>query len=121
MSNDFADLIDRAKHAFEIVWIGDEYRDVLVLKLLCEYFELRRSRDQNHLRLQGNDSFETRMKRVANFSDRLCFGGKVTITRASNESIAGADCKNNLSEIWCERDDSIDRERQTKHVGPHRR
>jgi len=33
-------LRDRSKDTFEIVRIGDENCDVLVLKLLSEYFEL---------------------------------------------------------------------------------
>ena len=40
MSEDSPDLINRSKNAFEVVRICYENCDVLVLKLLCEHFEL---------------------------------------------------------------------------------
>ena len=46
LSKNFADLLDRAEHAIEIVWIGDEHRDVLFVQLLREDLELRRGGDQ---------------------------------------------------------------------------
>src|SRR5690349_19365875 len=57
-----ADLFDRAKHTFKIVRISNEDRNVLPVELLREYFELRCSRDEDHLRLQGDDSLEIRME-----------------------------------------------------------
>ena len=101
MTDNSSDLIDRAKDAVEITRICHKDRDVLPLQLLRKHFELRRSRDQDHLRLQSNNSLETRVKRVANFSDCLCLGGKVTVTRPPDETIARADGKNNFRQVGC--------------------
>ena len=49
------------------------------------------------------------MKCVANFSDCLRFGGKVTITCPPNEMVTGANCKNYFRQVGCERDDPVDR------------
>jgi len=76
--------------------------------LLCEHFELRGSRDEDHLRLQCDDSLETRMKRVTDFSNRFRFRRKVTITRASHEAITGADSKNDFRKVRRKRDYAID-------------
>src|SRR5687768_1157662 len=95
------------------MWIGNEYCDVLMLQLLCEYLELRRRRDQHYLRLQRDYSLQTRVKRIADFSDSLCFIRVVAIRGAADKSITRADCKNDLREIWRERNNSIDTRGQT--------
>ena len=61
LAQHFSNLLDRSENAFQVVWISDKCGDVLVLKLLREYFELRRRRDQHNLGLQRDDSFKTRM------------------------------------------------------------
>jgi hypothetical protein len=96
-SNNLADLSDRSKYSFEIVRISDEDGDVVALQLICEHFELGRSRDEYHLRLQSNYSLETGMERVAHFSNRFCFGGEIAIAGASNQPIARADSEYNLT------------------------
>ena len=48
------------------------------------------------------------MKRVADFCNRFCFRRIIAVTRSSNEPVACADGKHDLSEIWRERDDPID-------------
>ena len=58
--------------------------------------------------MQSYDFFETRMECVANFSDCLRFGGKVTITCPPNETATGANCKNYFRQVGCERDDAVD-------------
>ena len=39
------------------------------------------------------------MERVAHLSNRLCFSREVTITRATNQPIAGADREHDLREV----------------------
>jgi hypothetical protein len=111
LSENLPDLFDRAKDTVEIVWIGDENCDVLTLKLMRENFELRRGRDQNDLRLQRDQFFETRMSRVANFSDRLCFRRKVAITRSADKLTAATNSKNYLSQIGGQRNNAVNLKR----------
>jgi hypothetical protein len=99
VAHDLAHLFDRSKYTFEIARIGDKHGDVLALKLLREDFELRRGRDQNHLRLQGNYSFKTRIECVTNFSDGFRGGRKIAVSGSSDQSITGADCKNDFRQI----------------------
>jgi len=113
LSEDLTNLLDRSEDAVEIARVCDEHCDILVLQLLREYFELRGRRDQDHLRVQSDDALETRMQRVANFSNRLCFLWVIAKSRATNQSIAASDCKNDFGEIGRKRDDTIDPRRQT--------
>jgi len=52
------------------------------------------------------------MKRIAYFRDVLRFGWIIAITRVADQSIAGADRKHDLGEIWRERDHPLDMRRQ---------
>ena len=52
------------------------------------------------------------MKRIADFRDVLRFGWIIAITRIADQSIAGADRKHDLGEIWRERDHPLDMRRQ---------
>src|SRR5689334_1787208 len=102
LAENLADLFDRSEHAFEVVWICDEHCDVLVLKLLCEYLELRRGCDQNNLRLERDYAFETRMKRVADFGDSFCFGRIIAVSCSPHQAIASTNCKNNFRQVRSE-------------------
>jgi hypothetical protein len=101
-------LRDRTKHAFEIVRVSNERSNVLIVELLREYFELRSRRDQNYLRAQRDDCFETRLQRIADFRDSLCFGWVVAVTRISDETISSADRKNDLRQARGQRNNAID-------------
>jgi hypothetical protein len=75
--------------------------------------ELVCCRDQDHLRSQSDNSFETRMKCVTNLSHGLCFRRIITVTRTPNQTIASSNRENDLRQIWRKGDDSIDARRQT--------
>ena len=52
------------------------------------------------------------MKRIADCRDVLRFGWIIAITCVANQTIAGADRKHDLGEIWRERDHPLDMRRQ---------
>ena len=51
------------------------------------------------------------MKRVANFSNRLRFCRKIAVTRSTDKLSASTNRKNDLGQIWSERNDAIDFDR----------
>ena len=62
--------------------------------------------DQDHLRMQGDDSFKARMKRVADFRDRFRFGWIIAVRRVADETSAAAYRKNNLGQVRRQWNDS---------------
>src|SRR6185295_4924193 len=89
------------------MWISHEDRDVMVLELFSENFQLRGRRYENDLRLECDYSFEARMESVADFSNCLCFCREVAVTGSANKLAATADRKNDLRQIWCKGDNAI--------------
>src|SRR6185369_2877139 len=61
---------------------------------------------------QRDDSFQTRMERVANLGHSFCFGRIVTIARSSNKLVSRANSKDYFSEIRRKRNNSRDSCRQ---------
>jgi hypothetical protein len=108
-----ADLFDRTEDTVEVAWIGYKNGDVLVLQLLGEDLELGCSRDQDHLRVQGDDSFQAWMKRVAYFRNVVRFGREVAIGRVAYKAITGANRENDLGQVRSERDYALDLRRES--------
>jgi len=109
--------LNRTKHIVEALRIRDVNCDLLLIKLLGEGFELRRSRNQNDLRLQSDDALDARVHGVADLRDLLSFGRVIAVFRVAHQLIAGADRVNNLGQIRRERNDAINFERKA-HAAP---
>ena len=95
------------KDFFKTAWIRHVNRNLLLVELFGECFELGRGRNQNDLWLQGNDALDARLHCVANLGNPLRFRWVVAIRGIADQSITGADRVNDLGEIRSKRDNAI--------------
>ena len=107
-AKEITERLNRSEYVFQALRIRNINRDVLRIQLFRKCFQLRCSRDQHDLGLEGNDPLDAGRQRIADLGRSFRLGRVVTISGAADQTISGAHGEHNLGEVRRQGNDAID-------------